>query len=177
MPQAEGDTSTRAQILAAALDLFRTRGYDATSLRGIADRLGLTKAALYYHFRAKEDLLTALLEPFRTKLDALLDRGATSVPEFLSEYVDLLIAEHDVVSLFAGDPAVFNHAEIGPWAVEVRRRLSEALLDRTSGPADQVRASCAMYAVGAVVMLPRELAEAHRDQVVAAALAAFSATP
>jgi AcrR family transcriptional regulator len=35
-------------------------GYDKTSLRQIADRLGFTQAAIYYHFAAKEDLLVAL---------------------------------------------------------------------------------------------------------------------
>src|ERR1700694_4782548 len=42
--------STRQQILDTALTLFTVQGYDATSLRQIADRLGVTKAALYYHF-------------------------------------------------------------------------------------------------------------------------------
>ncbi len=43
-----------------ALDLFTEQGYDGTSLREIAERLGVTKAALYYHFESKEDILMAL---------------------------------------------------------------------------------------------------------------------
>ena len=46
-----------------AQELFTDQGYDGTSLREIADRLGFTKAALYYHFRSKEEILVALLEP------------------------------------------------------------------------------------------------------------------
>jgi AcrR family transcriptional regulator len=43
-----------------ALDLFTEHGYDKTSLREIAEELGFTKAALYYHFERKEDILLAL---------------------------------------------------------------------------------------------------------------------
>ena len=57
-PSGEGDT--RERILDVALDLFIEQGYDKTSLREIAEPLGVTKAALYYHFAAKEDILLAL---------------------------------------------------------------------------------------------------------------------
>src|SRR5580692_6586102 len=52
--------STRERILDVALDLFNEHGYDKTSLREIAERLGFTKAALYYHFERKEDILLEL---------------------------------------------------------------------------------------------------------------------
>lgn len=52
--------STRERVLDVALELFTEQGYDKTSLREIADALGFTKAALYYHFEKKEDLLLAL---------------------------------------------------------------------------------------------------------------------
>jgi hypothetical protein len=54
---------TRERILEVAGELFTDHGYDVTSLREIADRLGFTKAALYYHFQSKEEILKALLEP------------------------------------------------------------------------------------------------------------------
>ena len=45
-----------------ALKLFTEQGYEATSLREIAEALGVTKAALYYHFRTKDDIVTSLIE-------------------------------------------------------------------------------------------------------------------
>ena len=51
---------TRERILDIALELFVEQGYDKTSLRDIAERLGTTKAALYYHFERKEDILLEL---------------------------------------------------------------------------------------------------------------------
>ena len=52
--------STRERILDVALDLFIEKGFDGTSLREIAEQLGVTKAALYYHFASKDDILMAL---------------------------------------------------------------------------------------------------------------------
>lgn len=67
---------TRGRILRTALDLFAAHGYQRTSLRQIADRLGLTKAGILYHFPSKEHLLVALAEPLVSDLEASLDRAA-----------------------------------------------------------------------------------------------------
>lgn len=56
-PDANG---TRERILDIALDLFVEKGYEKTSLREIAERLGFSKAALYYHFASKDEILLAL---------------------------------------------------------------------------------------------------------------------
>src|ERR1039457_770640 len=48
---------TRQRIQAVALELFAEQGYEKTSLREIAERLGVTKAALYYHFKSKEAIV------------------------------------------------------------------------------------------------------------------------
>src|ERR1051325_1583408 len=47
----------RAQICRTAAQIFRDRGYDATSVSDIARALGITKAGLYYYFESKEALL------------------------------------------------------------------------------------------------------------------------
>jgi AcrR family transcriptional regulator len=64
-PDHDGDgppeaSSTRERILNVALDLFTEKGFDGASLREIAERLGVTKAAIYYHFASKNDILIAL---------------------------------------------------------------------------------------------------------------------
>src|SRR5262245_31759345 len=48
---------TRTRIQQVALELFTQHGYEATSLREIAEKLGVTKAALYYHFRTKDEII------------------------------------------------------------------------------------------------------------------------
>src|SRR5690349_1916091 len=65
---------TRERILEVARRLFTEHGYDGTSLRDIADELGFTKAALYYHFQSKEQILTALVEPVGDLIRDMLGR-------------------------------------------------------------------------------------------------------
>jgi len=65
----QNDTRTRIQEV--ALELFTDHGYEATSLREIAERLGVTKAALYYHFKTKEDIVASLMEDRVAELEAL----------------------------------------------------------------------------------------------------------
>jgi AcrR family transcriptional regulator len=59
-PPPAASPDTRERILDVALDLFTEKGYDKTTLREIAEQLGFTKAALYYHFPGKKDILLAL---------------------------------------------------------------------------------------------------------------------
>jgi len=54
---------TKDRILDTALDLFIKQGYDKTSLREIAEQVGVTKAALYYHFASKEEIFRTLVQP------------------------------------------------------------------------------------------------------------------
>ena len=56
------ENNTKERILEAALDLFSQNGYYGTSMSDIAGKVGITKAALYKHFLAKEEILEALLQ-------------------------------------------------------------------------------------------------------------------
>jgi AcrR family transcriptional regulator len=93
---AQRRTDTREQLQSVALELFTERGYDSTSLREIAERLDITKAAVYYHFRTKDEILTSLIEEFLAQLEGLLRWGRTqpAVPatrvEVLRRYSDIL---------------------------------------------------------------------------------------
>ncbi|MEZ0068819.1 AcrR family transcriptional regulator [Streptacidiphilus sp. MAP12-20] len=66
---------TRARILDVALELFVEHGYEKTSLREIADRLGVTKAALYYHFRTKEDILAGIVATMSVPIEEAIAWG------------------------------------------------------------------------------------------------------
>ncbi|MFI8849573.1 TetR family transcriptional regulator [Streptomyces sp. NPDC053499] len=65
--------STRERILHEAERLFVERGYHATALQEVADRVGITKAALYYHFPSKAEILGDLLNPMTAELEQVLD--------------------------------------------------------------------------------------------------------
>ena len=102
---------TRQQILATAQRLFTERGYDATSLQLIADEMGLTKAAVYYHFRAKDDMLRAVLQPGLERLKVLVQetaaiRGRRARAEHLvSGFVDFLVENRATPVMTVIDPA------------------------------------------------------------------------
>ena len=63
---------TRSEIQRVALCRFTEDGYDKTSLREIAEDLGVTKAALYYHFRTKENILESLISDIAASIDDLV---------------------------------------------------------------------------------------------------------
>jgi AcrR family transcriptional regulator len=102
---------TRQQILETAQRLFTEHGYDATSLQMIADEMGLTKAAVYYHFRAKTDILHAAMQPGIQRLEALLDEAATirgrraRIDHLVDGFVDFLVRHRLYAAMASTDPA------------------------------------------------------------------------
>jgi AcrR family transcriptional regulator len=88
--EAHARPDTRQRIQAVALELFAEQGYDKTSLREIAERLDVTKAALYYHFKSKEDIVASLVEDYFGQIDDLVAWGKTlpRTPESRAQVLD-----------------------------------------------------------------------------------------
>ncbi|WP_051466089.1 TetR/AcrR family transcriptional regulator [Pseudofrankia saprophytica] len=144
-------TDTRGRILDAAVSLFGERGYAGTSVRDIAERLGLTKAALYYHFPSKETILDALLDPFVTELTRIVEliRGASPPqPETIIELMaGLLAGPGSVLCAFVNDPSVL-HRKIGEEDVfSCSEEVVRALAGPNPTPTALLRARCALGAV------------------------------
>jgi TetR/AcrR family transcriptional regulator, cholesterol catabolism regulator len=77
----------REIIVKAAGRLFREKGYEGTSVRDLADAVGLQSGSLFFHFRSKEEILLSLLEGGLRRAVAILDRhlaAAVSPREKLS---------------------------------------------------------------------------------------------
>ena len=70
-------TDSRDQILASAQRLFMEQGFRGISMRQIAEQVGLTKAALYYHFRDKEELFVAIVERYLAHIAEVVDQAST----------------------------------------------------------------------------------------------------
>ena len=103
-PDAGADPTpdTRQRILDVALDLFTEQGFDGTSLRQIAEQLGVTKAALYYHFESKDDILMALhmrLHEFGKDRCSRMGEGPVTLElwgELLDEIVDQMLGQRKI---------------------------------------------------------------------------------
>lgn len=67
--------STKEKIFDAAIDLFAEKGYDATSMREIAEAVGIKKASLYSHYKSKDDILEKIVEYPLSRVMALGDQG------------------------------------------------------------------------------------------------------
>jgi TetR/AcrR family acrAB operon transcriptional repressor len=74
----EASMVTREAVLDAAERVFRARGVTRTSLAEVAAEAGVTRGAVYWHFRDKADLFGAMCERATSPLDALIDRASGS---------------------------------------------------------------------------------------------------
>ncbi|MFI6503135.1 TetR/AcrR family transcriptional regulator [Nonomuraea typhae] len=81
--------NTRSRIQEIALRLFTEQGYEATSLRQIAEELGVTKAALYYHFKTKDDIVASLADDRVAEFEDLLEwlRARPKTPQTRRELI------------------------------------------------------------------------------------------
>ncbi|MFD1930330.1 TetR/AcrR family transcriptional regulator [Nonomuraea mangrovi] len=134
---------TRAKIQEVALRLFTEQGYEATSLREIAEELGVTKAALYYHFKTKDDIVASVAGDRIAEQDEMLAwlRSQPQTPEtrreFLRRYADQLEhSRHQDLGRFLerNQTSLRDH----PTIKAMRMRMLE-VAEALSAPDDPVR--------------------------------------
>ncbi|MGW1962542.1 TetR/AcrR family transcriptional regulator [Streptomyces sp. NPDC001935] len=135
--------ATRHQIVETAQRLFAGRGYQATSLQAIADEMGLTKAAVYYHFRTKAQILQAALDPTVEEMTVLLDElaGMPSRRERLDAFavgwVDFLVRNRELGTMLLHDPEV-RAASVYAENDTRRRRVLRVLFGGSPTPAERM---------------------------------------
>lgn len=175
---------TRSRIVAEALQLIADHGFAATSTREISERLGFTKAALYYHFRTKADLLAALVDPALQDLVDLV-AGATggSAPSerrrIVERYVELVAAHADLIRVISDDPSVRASDALGPAILQFRRL--QPILAGTDDPdvVQRARVRAALGAVHATLLRgdPDDDPQLLRDTAVAVATGILGLPP
>jgi AcrR family transcriptional regulator len=155
---------TRERILDVALDLFIRRGYAETSLREIAAELGFSKAALYYHFESKQDILMALhmrVHGFTDDILPVLEADADP-GEVWARLVDVLIGlalrhraliqlhvrNQEAMAELHRDPAMAKH---GPVITEMQDQLMGLLTDPAVPARARIRRFASLGAIFAVL--------------------------
>ncbi|MFC4591622.1 TetR family transcriptional regulator [Sphaerisporangium corydalis] len=149
---------TRTRILRTALELFGGRGYERTSVREIAERVGLTKTAVLYHFSTKADILVALATPIIADLEAALDVGTApgdprtrwSVIEGLLE---TYLTHRDVLHMVMQDMRVLTQEPVFHRFVDMMTLANHLVAGPSAGLADQVRAAQAIAMLSDPVIL------------------------
>lgn len=89
-----GSLCTRNRIVELADQLFYERGYEHTSFADIAARVGLSRGNFYHHFKAKDDILEAVIELRRQRTQAMLDGWAIEAPNpvaSIGRFVHMLV--------------------------------------------------------------------------------------
>lgn len=93
------------------MELFSEQGYEKTSLREIADRLGVTKAALYYYYKTKDDIVVSCVEDYLAELDEVLAWGRTQPRtdetrrEIIRRYADVVLHRQAAMRFFQQNPS------------------------------------------------------------------------
>jgi AcrR family transcriptional regulator len=90
-------TETRARIHDVALELFAERGYERTTMQQIADRLAITRPALYFHYRSKDDILASIHNALAHSVDDLI-AWASAQPRSRATRQELLRRLHELMS-------------------------------------------------------------------------------
>jgi AcrR family transcriptional regulator len=146
---------TRQRALDVALELFAEQGYEKTSLREIAERLNVTKAALYYHFASKEALLAGIVDSLVEPADELVAWSQTQprTTEFRQEYLrrlaELLQGQLSRWISFVqqNQPALRDHGEAGQKIQSRLLLLCSLIIEPDAALQDQLRSLLGLLAV------------------------------
>lgn len=93
-------TDTRSQIIEAADDLFYRQGFDHTSFADVAEKVGISRGNFYYHFRTKDEILSAVIERRLSQAQARLrswEAEANTPQERLKLFIRILTRNQDKI--------------------------------------------------------------------------------
>ncbi|HET8591448.1 MAG TPA: TetR/AcrR family transcriptional regulator [Nakamurella sp.] len=145
---------TRQEIVDVAMRLFAERGYDKTSLREIADEVGVTKAALYYHFRTKDDIVRSAMQSYTDGLIELVDRAERRPPgtdrnrELVDGLLELFSTTGGAALRFGqANPTALSQIHLGEIHLTQLKRLIGLLAGDGASAEGTIRAALAFGAL------------------------------
>jgi len=178
-------SETADRIRAAALEVIAEKGFQQASLREIAERVGITKPALYYHFTSREDLVRSLVQPLVDDVEELLDElesgrwpgDLSDKRAVLGAYFDVTYRNRGITKMVMQDPSVLAHLDL-VTSVDAWRRRFEALL---VGPAptlsQQTRVAVAIGGLGDCTVMFADVPQPALKTAVLDAVCATLALP
>lgn len=121
---------TRERLHREAIKLFVEQGFARTTMQDIADRLGLTKAALYYHFPTKADLVRSVVQPAVDDVERMLsetERANLGAGELLERFFDVNYANREIFLALTRDPSGLSIAGAEDFVPHLAQRFQELL--------------------------------------------------
>lgn len=173
--------TTREKIVASALAAFRKRGYQAATLQEIAEELGITRAAVLYHFGSKAELLGEVVEPYLARLEALVASANLADPpsaaqcqQLLADVLELTLRHAPVVDLLLRDVSTNRQLSIGRRTTECGRTIRRQLVGSNATTTDRIRAAAAFAVLTAPPSLLTDVEFGrYREAVLQSAVAAL----
>jgi AcrR family transcriptional regulator len=166
--QRRGDTRQRIQDV--ALEFFAEQGYEKTSLREIAERLEVTKAALYYHFKTKEEILVSIFEDLSRPIDELIQWGKAqphsleTKQEVLRLYSEALSGAAPLFRFMQENQATVRELSIGNQFKDRMMEMREIIRDPDASLTDQVRCVSALFTMHAGMFVLQDVAGDLEDK-------------
>jgi AcrR family transcriptional regulator len=171
----ERGPDTRTRIENIALALFSEYGYEKTALSLIADRAGMTKAAIYYHFKTKEAILDGLSERLGKSLSELVawGDGRAMTPqekrELIVRYIDIVEEAEPLFRFFRENWRTSHFLAAGKAFGEQLSAISDLLREGSTDLGQRVRCATLVFVVPQALFALRDV-EADRGEKKAAVL-------
>jgi len=165
--------STREGILIVDYTVSTEKGYDGASLREIAGQLGVTKAAIYYHFASKDDILMALhmrLHEFgKDALSQMTEEPVTLElwSRLLDQIVGQMLAQRKLFLFHERNQAALENLHRKDHDAEhddIQDRFRRVLADPRVPLRDRVRMACSIGAVFAGLFMSGDAFEGTSNQ-------------
>jgi AcrR family transcriptional regulator len=155
--------NTRQRIQDVALELFAEQGYEKTSLREIAERLDVTKAALYYHFKTKEEILVGLFEDLTKPIEDLIEWGRQqphtleTKQEIVRRYSQALSDAAPLFRFMQENQATVRELSIGEMFKNRMLGMRDIIIDPDADLTDQVRCISALFTMHAGMFVMQDI--------------------
>jgi AcrR family transcriptional regulator len=153
-------SEAQRRIVDAALELFGQHGVGGTSLQMIADRIGVTKAAVYHQYQTKDEIVLAAAEAELARLQAVLDTAEQQPTakrrrdELINGMVDLAIERRHTTGPILGDPVIVGFFAEHDTFHDVMHRLRHVLAGDDRSADARIRTAMLIAAISGAASHP-----------------------
>jgi len=144
---------SRQRFIDAAIRLFARHSFAGTSLQMIADEVGVTKSAVHHHFRTREELLTAVLEPLLGELRSAVEAAeaprsrSARAERMLTGFVDIVVGNRMLAPVLIGDPGTIEIMRSRPEVNGLVDRLIKLIADVEPGVGGWIKADMVLAGI------------------------------